>query len=69
MEELGRAERADWGSGPTRVTANAKRPRRIDQVWVSLEMQAGLLNVDPSWDIGAKTHAWQQGLFRAGPPG
>ncbi len=31
-------------------------------------MQARLLNVELSWAAGIKTHAWQQGVFRAGPP-
>ncbi len=67
VEELGRAGWAE-GSEPTCVTANTKRPRRIDQVWVSPEMQARLLNVELSWPTGIKTHAWQQGVFKAGPP-
>ena len=40
VEELGRARWADWGVEPTCITANAKRPRCIDQVWVSPEINA-----------------------------
>jgi hypothetical protein len=65
---LGRAGWADWGSEATCITANTKRPRRIDQVWVSPEMQARLLKVELSWATGLKTHAWQQGEFRSGEP-
>ncbi len=56
------------GSEPTGITVNAKRARRIDQVWVSPEMQARLLDVEQSWAPGIKIHAWPQSDFRAGPP-
>ncbi len=65
MEELGRAGWAHWESEPTCSTANAQRPRRIDQ---APEMQARLLNVELSWAAGIKTRAWKQGVFRASPP-
>ncbi len=32
-------------------------------------MQARLQEVQLSWAEGLKTHAWKQGLFRAGPAG
>ncbi len=63
VEELGRATWADWGSEPACVAASAKKPRRIDQVWVSPATQARLLNVELYWATGIKTHAWQQGDF------
>ncbi len=44
LSELGRAGWADWGSEPTCITAN-KVPRRIDQVWISPELQARLEKV------------------------
>ena len=57
VQELLRAGWADWGSEPTCVTANAKRPRRIDQLRVSPETQARLLSVQLSWAAGIRTHA------------
>jgi hypothetical protein len=66
LSELGRAGWADWGSEPTCVTANSKVPRRIDQVWVSPELQARLEKVELTWAAGLKTHGLQQGIFRSG---
>jgi hypothetical protein len=65
LSELGREGWADWGSEPTCVTANSKWPRRIDQVWISPEMQARLQAVELTWAAGLKTHALQQGTFRS----
>jgi hypothetical protein len=67
LSELGRAGWADWGWEPTCITANSKVPRRIDQVWVSPEMQARLQEVELTWAPGLKTHALQHGTFRSGP--
>jgi hypothetical protein len=65
--ELRRAGWADWGREATCITAGTKVPRRIDQAWLSPELQARLLEVQHSWAMGLKTHAWQQGSFRSGP--
>ena len=67
VSELRRAGWADWGSEPTCITAATIRPKRIDQAWLSPEMQARLVEVQLSWSEGLETHAWQQGLFRGGP--
>ena len=67
VQELLRAGWADWGSEPTCITAGTKRPRRIDQAWMSPELQARLQAVELSWAEGLKAHAWQQGTFRGGP--
>ena len=65
--ELRRAGWADWSQEATCITAGTKVPRRIDQAWISPEMQARLVEVQLSWAMGLKTHAWQQGSFRSGP--
>ena len=65
--DLRRAGWADWGREATCITAATKVPRRIDQAWMSPELQARLLDVQLSWAMGLKTHAWQQGSFRSGP--
>ena len=67
VQELLRAGWADWGSEPTCITAGTKKPRRIDQAWMSPELQARLQAVELSWAEGLKAHAWQQGTFRGGP--
>ncbi len=66
LMELKRAGWADWGSEATCVTAGTKRPRRIDQAWLSPELQARLQGTTLSWAEGLKVHAWQQGCFRGG---
>jgi hypothetical protein len=67
LSNLGRAGWADWSAEPTCITANCKTPRRIDQVWLSPEMQARWQSVSISWVDGLKTHALQRGTFREGP--
>jgi hypothetical protein len=42
VEELTVAGCAEWSEGPACITANTKRPRGIDHVWLSPEMQARL---------------------------
>ncbi len=37
-QELRRARWPNWGSEPTCITAGTRRPRRIDQAWVSPDM-------------------------------
>ncbi len=67
-EELARAGWAHWGEEPTCITANTMRPRRIDQVWLSPEMQVKLQDVELRWATGLKTHVLQQGVFHSGEP-
>lgn len=57
------------GSESTCITDNTKRPRRIDPLWVSPEMQALLLDVELSWAPCIKTHAWQQAIPAGPVPG
>ena len=68
-EVLGRAGWADWSLEPTCRTANSQRSRRIDQCWLSEEMQARLCGpVLVDWFSGLCTHALQEGSFREGKP-
>ena len=62
VQELLRAGWADWSAEATCITASTRRPRRIDQAWMSPAMQARLQEVE----LGLKTHAWQQGALRGG---
>ena len=68
-EVLGRAGWVDWSSEPTCRTANSQRIRRIDQCWISGEMQTRLSGpVLVDWFSGLCTHALQEGTFREGKP-
>ncbi len=67
-EVLARAGRADWSLEPTCETANSRQSRRIDQVWISGEMQARLAEVRVDRASGPRTHALQEGTFEGGQP-
>jgi hypothetical protein len=69
FELLARAGWADWCLDPTCVTANSRQSRRIDQVWLSGEMQARLTQTRVDWVSGLCTHALQEGVFEEGQPG
>ena len=65
-EVLGRAGWVDWSLEPTSRMANSHRARRIDQCWLSQDMQARLEGVTVDWYSGLCTHALQEGTFREG---
>ncbi len=67
-ELLSRAGWAGWSVEPTCQTASSARCRRRDQVWISCEIQARLLEVHVGWASGLKTHALQKGFFAEGEP-
>ena len=66
---LGRTGWADWSVEPVCRTANSHRSRRLDQCWLSEEMQARLSgSVHVDWFSGLCTLALQEGAFREGKP-
>ena len=67
-EVLGRAGWVDWSAEPTCKTANSHQARRIDQCWLSQDMQARVEGVAVDWYSGLCTHALQRGTFREGEP-
>ena len=67
-ELLARAGWADWSLEATCTTANTRHSRRVDQVWLSGEMQARLGEVRVEWASGLCTHALQEGTFEEGEP-
>jgi endonuclease/exonuclease/phosphatase (EEP) superfamily protein YafD len=67
-EVLGRAGWVDWSEEPTCKTANSHQARRIDQCWLSQDMQARVEGVAVDWYSGLCTHALQRGTFREGEP-
>jgi hypothetical protein len=59
---------AAWSLEPTCQTARSTRCRRKDQVGISCEIQARLLEVHVGWASGLKTNALQRGVFAEGEP-
>ena len=51
-EVLSRAGWVDWSLEPTSRTANSRRGRRLDQCWLSQDMQARLEGVTVDWYSG-----------------
>ena len=67
-ELLSRAGWAGRNIKPTRQTTSSTKCRRKDQVWMSCEIQARLLEVHVGLANGLKTHAFQKGVFTEGEP-